>query len=97
MSESPEAMRNRNMAAVRPLSDWAKTNERSGTREIPPHPALSPEGRGFKSPSPPSRGGGQGEGEGEIGHGGGPPPPRPPPGGEGVQESPPPVAGEGAG
>src|SRR5260370_40652126 len=32
MSESPEAMRKRNMAAVRPLSDWAKTKERSGTR-----------------------------------------------------------------
>src|SRR5713101_712416 len=30
MSDRPEAMRKRNIAAVRPLSDCAKTNERSG-------------------------------------------------------------------
>src|ERR1700730_5923324 len=32
MRERPAAMRKRNIAAVRPLNDWAKTNERSGTR-----------------------------------------------------------------
>src|SRR5215471_3221701 len=31
MRERPEAMRKRNMAAVRPLRDWAKTKDRSGT------------------------------------------------------------------
>jgi hypothetical protein len=30
MSDSPDAMRNRNIAAVSPLSDCAKTNEGSG-------------------------------------------------------------------
>src|SRR5215469_17797665 len=32
MRDSPEAMRKRNMAAVRPLRDWAKTKDRSGTK-----------------------------------------------------------------
>jgi Fe-S cluster assembly protein SufD len=39
--ERPEAIRNRNMAAVRPLRLWAKTNDGSGIGETP-HPTLSP-------------------------------------------------------
>src|SRR5713226_9948494 len=35
MSDRPEAMRKRNIAAVRPLSDCAKTNERSGIETGP--------------------------------------------------------------
>src|SRR5262245_57678381 len=52
MSESPEAMRKRNIAAVRPLSDCAKTNERSGMPG-PPHPAPPPGwGRGRERRKP---------------------------------------------
>src|SRR5438874_12666920 len=34
ISDSPEAIRNRNIAAVRPLIDCAKTNDGSGRRSI---------------------------------------------------------------
>jgi len=54
MSERPEAIRKRNMAAVRPLSDWAKMKEGSGI-EFPPRPALSPRGEA-PDPSPPAAG-----------------------------------------
>jgi hypothetical protein len=42
MSDNPEAMRKRNMAAVRPLMDWAKTKDRSDLEGASLNPALPP-------------------------------------------------------
>src|SRR6266851_9514097 len=62
MRESPEAIRKRNMAAVRPLRLWAKTNDGSGIGRPPsPYPLPLDGGEGYD-------GRGQGEREGQLVH-----------------------------